>query len=175
MPSLFDTSRIRFAELYNDAINFISTSYDEVGQAFSMASPMGQLLQIILHLNRMNLYYIEDSITELNINTATRPASVKGLAAITGHNPSRATAARGTILLKYNNSQINIEGDTIIIPQYTQIISNVTGLTYTMVLPGQEVYVNMNSSDQVDVDIVQGIIDYQQALMENLLEWELLF
>jgi len=161
--TIFDVARIRFSELYNDAINFISSSYDDIGQSFTMASPMGQLLQVILHLDRINLFYIEDSITELNINTATRPQSIKGISTITGHNPSRAIGARGTLRLTYNNTKLNITGNTIIIPQYTQLLSTITGLNYTIVLPGQEVYIDMTSSSYVDVDIIQGIIEYQQA------------
>jgi hypothetical protein len=96
---------------------------------------MGQLLQTILHLDRINLFYVEDSVTEMNINTATRPQSVKGIATITGHNPSRATGARGTLTATYNNTKLNIQGTTIVITQYTQLVSSITGLTYTMVLP----------------------------------------
>src|ERR1035437_4293224 len=95
--SIFKTSRIRFSELYNDSIEFIKNSYYNVSQYFTMASPMGQILQVILHFGRMIMYYVEDSITELNIKTATRPNSVRGLSMLTGHNPSRATAARGTL------------------------------------------------------------------------------
>lgn len=161
--NIFTLARIRFSELYNDAINFISTSYDEIGQSFTMASPIGMLLQVILNLERMNLYYIEDSITELNINTASRPESIKGLATLTGHNPSRAVGARGTLRLTYNNTKINVYGNTIIIPQYTQLVSNVNGLNYTMILPGEEARIDMTSSAYLDVDIVQGTLEYQQA------------
>jgi len=160
----FKTSRIRFSELYQDALNFIKASYDDVGQYFTMASPMGQLLQVTLHLGRMILYYIEDSITELNINTASRPASVKGIAAITGHNPSRGMAARGTLRLTYNGQKLPIYGSTVSIPNYTQLSSVVNGLTYTIVLPGEEVRIDLsNITNYIDVNVVQGKLEYQQA------------
>lgn len=160
----FKTSRIRFSELYQDAINFIKATYEDVGQYFTMASPMGQLLQITLHLGRMIMYYIEDSITELNINTASRPANVKGIASITGHNPSRAMAARGTLRLTYNGEQIDIYGNTITIPNYSRITSTTNGLTYTIVLPGEEVRLDLTGiNNYVDVNVLQGKIEYQQA------------
>lgn len=161
---MIKTARIRLSELYQDSINFIKTSYNNVGQYFSMASPMGQLLQVILNLGRMILYYVEDSITELNINTASRPQSVKGLAALTGHNPSRGQAARGTLRLTYNGGRIDMYGNTAVIPNYARLVSNLNGLTYTIILPGEEARLDLTSTKNfIDVDIVQGVIEYQQA------------
>jgi len=162
--SIFSTSRIRFSELYNDSIQFIKNTYDSLAQNFTMASPMGQLLQVILHFGRMILYYIEDSITELNIKTATRPQSVKGLAALTGHNPSRATAARGTLRLSYNGAHIQSYASIITIPNFTKISNNQNGLTYTITLPSEEVRLSLTSQNNfIDVDIIQGTLEFQQA------------
>jgi hypothetical protein len=162
--SIIKTSRIRLSELYSDSINFIKTSYNNLGQYFSMASPMGQLLQVILNIGRMILYYIEDSITELNINTASRPHSIRGLASLTGHNPSRGQAARGTLRFTYNGEPLDIYGNTAIIPNYAKIVSSINGLTYTIILPGQEVRLNLTSVNNfVDVNIVQGTLEYQQS------------
>jgi hypothetical protein len=162
--SMIKTARIRLSELYQDSINFIKTSYNNAGQYFSMASPMGQLLQVVLNIGRMILYYVEDSITELNINTASRPQSIKGLAALTGHNPSRGQAARGTLRLTYNGEKIDIYGNTVVIPNYAKIVSTINGLTYTITLPGQEVRLDLSSINNfVDVDIVQGTLEYQQS------------
>jgi hypothetical protein len=161
---MIKTARIRLSELYQDSINFIKTSYNNAGQYFSMASPMGQLLQVVLNIGRMILYYVEDSITELNINTASRPQSIKGLAALTGHNPSRGQAARGTLRLTYNGEKIDIYGNTVVIPNYAKIVSTINGLTYTITLPGQEVRLDLSSINNfVDVDIVQGTLEYQQS------------
>ena len=115
-PNIFRSTRIRLSELYQDSINFLSTTYGNVGQYFTMASPMGQLLQIMLNYGRMILYYNEDSITELNIETATRPESVKGLAGLTGHNPSRSMAARGTLQLTYNGAELESYASVVTIP-----------------------------------------------------------
>ncbi len=163
-PNIFKTQRIRLSELYKDSINFLSSTYGSVGQYFTMASPMGQLLQVTLNYGRMILYYIEDSITELNINTATRPSSIQGLAALTGHNPSRSMAARGTLKLAYNGEKIETYSSTVVIPNYTTLTNNSNGLTYTVVLSGEEVRINLTSMNNfVNVNILQGSIEYQQA------------
>lgn len=163
-PNIFKLNRIRLSELYQDAINYISTTYGNVGQYFTMASPMGQLLQVMLNYGRMILYYIEDSITELNIKTASRPSSVKGLASLTGHNPSRAMGARGTLTLQYNGEQIEAYSNSIIIPNYTVITNVGNGLDYTIILPGEQLIIDLtNKANFVDVNIIQGTIEYQQA------------
>ena len=163
-PNIFKTSRIRLSELYQDAINFISTTYGNVGQYFTMASPMGQLLQVMLNYGRMILFYIEDSITELNINTASRASSIKGLASLTGHNPSRSMAARGTLTFQYNGERLETYSSTVIIPNYTTLSNNSNGLTYTVILPGEEARINLTSiNNYLDINILQGTMEYQQA------------
>jgi hypothetical protein len=163
-PNIFKASRIRLSELYQDSVNFLSTTYGNVGQYFTMASPMGQLLQVMLNYGRMILYYIEDSITELNILTASRPSSIRGLATLTGHNPSRAMAARGTLTLQYNGSSIETYSSVVIIPNYTTLINESNGLTYTVVLPGEEAKIDLTDVNNfLDINILQGTIEYQQA------------
>ncbi len=158
------TARIRLAELFQDSINFISASYKEVGKHFTMASPMGQLLQVTLGLGRSIIYYIEDSITELNINTASRPDSVRGLAMLTGHNPSRGMGARGNLRLTFNGEKPDIYGNTVIVPNHMELVSTINGLTYTVVLPGNEVRLDLTSiNNYVDVNIIQGKLEMQQV------------
>ena len=162
--NIIKTARIRLSELYQDSINFIKQTYDDAGQYFTMASPMGQLLQVVLNMGRMILYYVEDSITELNILTASRAQSVKGLASLTGHNPSRGVAARGTLRLFYNGQKLDIYGNTAVISNYSRLTSTFNGLTYTITLPSNEVRLDLGSiQNYVDVNIVQGKLEYQQS------------
>jgi len=161
---IFRSTRIRLSELYEDAVNFISTTYGDVGQYFTMASPMGQLLQVMLNYGRMILFYVEDSITELNIKTASRPHSVKGLASLTGHNPSRSMAARGTLHLVYNGQPLEIYGSIVTITNYTTLTNQQNGLTYTIVLSGEEVRLDLTDiNNYLDINVVQGTIEYQQS------------
>ena len=162
--NIFSTTRIRFTELYNDALNFIKKTYGDVSQHFTMASPMGQLLQVMLHYGRMILFYIEDSITELNIKTASRPVSIRGIAALTGHNPSRATSARGTLSLSYNGAKFPSYAKIITIPNYTQLLSTQNNLTYTIILPGEETRIDLSqATEPITVNVIQGKIEYQQV------------
>lgn len=160
---IFSKTRLRFNQLYDDAINYLKSIYGHVGETYTNASPFGQLLRVILHLGRMIFYYIEDSITELNINTAVRESSVKGLATLTGHNPYRGTAARGSIKLTYNNNS-DYRNQTVTIPNYTQIINYSNGLKYFIVLPSENLVFHLATGNIfTNISIIQGEMKYQQA------------
>lgn len=161
--NMFSQARIKFNELYDDAISYIKTLYGNVGNYFSNSSPFGQLLRVTLHLGRLILAYIEDSITELNINTASREQSIKGLATLTGHNPSRGMAARGSVKFTYNNSG-EYANQMITIPNYTKLINNNNGLKYLIVLPADNMKMMLsNSNSYNNISIIQGDLKYQQA------------
>ncbi|MGL5691968.1 MAG: hypothetical protein ACRDD8_14260 [Bacteroidales bacterium] len=159
----FELSRLKFGELYNDAVKFINNTYKSVGQQFTMASPLGQLLQVTLHFGRMILYYIEDAATELNILTATRPESIKGLATLTGHNPSRAIASKGVIRLKLKKD-ISDTRQMVVIPNNTVLLNLTNNLMYTIDNSGTEIRLDSNGdSNGVLVNVIQGTIEAQQA------------
>lgn len=161
--NIFSASRIKFKELYDDAIIYLKNVYGKVGDYFSNTSPMGQLLRVILHLGRLIIFYIEDSITELNINTASRERSIKGIATLTGHNPSRGMGARGTISINYNNNSEYLN-QTIIIPNYAQIINKNNNLKYLIILPSEHMKINLsNALIFNNISIIQGVLKYQQA------------
>ena len=161
--NMFNIAKIKFNDLYDSAISYLRRIYGNVGQYFTDSSPFGQLLKVTLHLGRMIMVYIEDAITELNIKTATREKSIKGLAVLTGHNPSRGLAARGSVKFSYNNSN-EYTNQFVIIPNYTQLKNNSNGLIYTMVLPSDNMKMLLSSSSTYsNVSIVQGELKYQQA------------
>ena len=70
---IFKLNRLKYEELWSDAITWVKKTYNTTAEQFTMASPFAQLLSVILHLGRMVFYYIEHAITGLNIKTAFRP------------------------------------------------------------------------------------------------------
>jgi len=159
--NIFKHNRIRFDQLYLDAKNYLTSKFLQVGDVFSPASAYGQLLGVIIDLGKLIFYYVEDSITELNIFTATRDVSIKSLARIAGHNPTRAIAATGTIMLSYNGNPINMYGNTAIIPNFTQLVDNATGLTYTITSDVEELRMNLSGKNVMEVKVTQGVIEAQ--------------
>ena len=158
---IFKHNRIRYDQLYLDAKNYLTSKFLQVGDVFSPASAYGQLLGVIIDLGKLIFYYVEDSITELNIYTATRDVSIKSLARLAGHNPTRAIAATGTIQLSYNGNQISMYGNTAIIPNFTQLVDNTSGLTYTITSDVEEIRMNLTGKNVVEVKVTQGVIEAQ--------------
>lgn len=158
---IFTYNRIRFDQMYADAKNYLQNRFNQVGDVFSPASAYGQLLGVILDLGKLIFYYVEDSVTEMNIYTASRDVSIRSLARIAGHNPTRAVSASGTINLTYNGNPIDIYGNTIIIPNYTRLVDNGSGLSYTITTDVEEIRMNLTGKNTIEVKITQGTIEAQ--------------
>lgn len=160
---IFKSNRLKYEQLQEDAFNYLKNVYNSQGKEFTMASPFAQIINVVLHLGRMILYYIENIITELNINTAYHARSIKGLATLAGHSPSSGIAARGALYLTYNNAS-GAAGETITIRNYTKIKNTSNGLTYLVVLPGRNMRLTVGAYDSnIEIPIIQGELRYQQA------------
>ena len=158
---IFKYNRIRFDQLYQDAKDYLTNKFLQVGDVFSPASAYGQLLGVIIDLGKLIFYYVEDSITELNIYTATRDSSIRSLARIAGHNPTRAIAASGTVLIGYNGNPIDMYGNTAIFPNYTKLTNNSTGLTYTLIVDSEDIRMQLSGNSVLEAKIYQGIVEAQ--------------
>lgn len=158
---IFKYNRIRFDQMYADAKNYLQNRFNQVGDVFSPASAYGQLLGVMLDLGKLIFYYVEDSVTEMNIYTASRDVSIRSLARIAGHNPTRAVSASGTINLTYNGNPIDIYGNTIIIPNYTRLVDNGTGFSYTITTDVEEIRMNLTGKNTIEVKVTQGTIEAQ--------------
>ena len=149
--------------MYSDVREYLTSTYQQVGEVFSPASAYGQILSVVLDMGKLILYYIEDSITELNIYTATREISIKSLARIAGHNPTRAISANGTLILSYSGEQVDMYGNTVIIPNFTRLVNNGTGLPYLIVLNTEETRLELVAKKSIEVKLFQGEIESQQV------------
>lgn len=162
--NIFKANRIKFGELREDAFNYIKKIYSANGREFTMASPFAQIITVLLHLGRMILFYIENSITELNIKTAYHPRSIQGLATLTGHIPTNGIAARGTLYMSYVNNGSQYVGKNITIKNFTKIKNTANGLTYLAVLPSNSLQLTVGAYDsKVELSIIQGELQYQTA------------
>lgn len=163
MLNIFKYSRIRFGQMYYDAREYLTSKFLQVGEVFTPASAYGQILQVLIDLGKLIFYYIEDSITELNIYTSTRDVSVRNWARIAGHNPTRAISATGSVKLTYNGNPLNIYGNTIIIPKHTRLINNINNLSYIIDMDGEETRMNLIGKNSLELRVVQGVIETQKV------------
>ena len=157
MPNIFSNSRIRFNQLIADTREYLKRRYGQSENTYTPASPFGQIMTVVHGLAQKIFYYIEDSITELNINTASREASVKGLVSLTGYQPNNARSAKGNIRITYNGT---VPDDQtvfqIIVPNYTAVYSRYNNLPYVIQMSSDVTFKVGSAESTVDARIIQG-------------------
>ena len=164
---IFKLNRLKFNELYEDCQRYLQAMYNVTDDRFTESSAFGQLLQVILHLGRMILFYIEDSITSLKMNTSYRPSDIKGLAGLTGHNAARPISARAAAKLIYNdtgNQNISSQNvSTCYIPNKVVVMNSINGLQYVILFNSDAASINMIAGNSVPCYIIQGSMKTQMA------------
>jgi hypothetical protein len=149
-------------------IEYLTSKFNQSRAVFTSASPFGQLLLVVENLTQLVFFYIEDSITELNINEATRLTSVYSLATLAGHNPSRAVSALGEVSLSTKPGAEEPPTDFVIIPNLSRIRCLNNGLTYILDLPQDEIKFSFNgTSNGTRLAIRQGIVETQTVIAKG--------
>ena len=157
MNNIFQKNNILIRGLLNTTYNFLQTTFNQTRNVFTTASAWGQILFVLENLSQLILYFIEDSITELNIYEATRDYSVRSLARIAGYDPARAMAAQGEVAISWNLvSDAQVGGGAVIIPETTRIQCQQNGLPYTLILNGPRVKIPLTRGNVTKFKIVQG-------------------
>lgn len=156
---LFKKNRAKIQDLLQDTLELIQKRYNQANQVFTVASAWGQILFVLQNLSQLILFFIEDSITELNIQSATRESSVYGLAALTGHNASRNTAARGQVRITWNGTDsTSVGGSAILIPKYAKLVFSNSGTRYVLNTKQDYTRINLNNSSYINCEIMEGAI-----------------
>ena len=151
-------------DILKNTIDYLTSKYGQSKAVFTAASPFGQLLLVVENITQLVFYYIEDSITELNINEATRLTSIYSLAALAGHNPSRAVSATGEISLSTIAGLTDPETDLVIIPNLTKLRCKRNNLMYVLDLPQDEIKFSFNGTNNgLRIGIRQGIVETQRV------------
>jgi hypothetical protein len=155
-------------DIMGQTISYLTTRFNQSRTVFTAASPFGQLLLVLENLTQLVFYYVEDSITELNINEATRLTSVYSLATLAGHNPSRSVSSIGEVSFKVNSNVFDAPFDFAIIPNQTRLRCLNNGLIYILDLAQDEARVQLNgSTDSLKFSIRQGIIETQKVFSKG--------
>jgi len=156
---LFKKNRAKIQDLLQDSLELIQRRYNQANQLFTVASAWGQILFVLQNLSQLILFFIEDSITELNIKTAVRENSIYGLAALTGHNATRSSAARGSVEITWNGTDTSgVGGGAILFPKYASIKFVNGGISYVCNIQQDYVRINLNGSSKIACEIIEGDI-----------------
>lgn len=160
---LLSKNRAKISDLVSQTFELIQARYGMSSQLFTVASVWGQIIFVLDNLSQFILFFIEDSITELNINTATRESSVYGLATLAGHNPTRSISAKGEVNIKWNGKGFeNIGGGAVLIPKNSQIKCVNNGKTYLLKFPQEYTRFNLDGSSNLVCSIIEGTLSANQ-------------
>lgn len=164
---IFKLNRLKFEELYEDCQKYLQRVYNMTDDRFTESSAFGQLLSVILHLGRMILFFIEDSITSLKISSSYRPSDIKALAGLTGHNSARPVAARAAARIVYKetgNQDISSQNPpTCYIPNKVVAMNALNGLQYVVLFNSDAASLSLVPGNYVPCYIIQGAIKTQMA------------
>jgi hypothetical protein len=158
---LFTNLKIRVRDILGESIQFLQEKFKQSRSVFTAASPFGQLLIVVENLSQLIFYYIEDAITELNINEASRVSSIYSLASLSGHNPSRAIGATGQIRM-IRKPNINPPASKVILNNLFRIRCENNGLGYAIELVQEDIRLALTGAETPAIfNIRQGLIESQ--------------
>jgi hypothetical protein len=156
-------NKAKISDLLSETLTLVQNRYSQSAQLFTVASVWGQIIFVLENLVQLVLFFIEDSISELNINQATREASVYGLAALAGHTATRAISAKGEIEIRWNGKNLDdVRGGAILLPNYSELKCLNNGASYIVKLNSDYVRINLNQNSVVTASIIEGSRKTQQ-------------
>ena len=160
---LLQKNKAKISDLISQTFDLIQARYSMSNQLFTVASVWGQIIFVLDNLSQFILFFIEDSITELNINQATRESSIYGLSTLAGHNPTRAISAKGEAVITWNGKGFeDVGGSAILIPNNSEIKCTNNGKTYLVKFPQEYLRLNLDPSSKIISSIVEGNIKVNQ-------------
>jgi hypothetical protein len=157
--NIFKKNNILINGLLGDTFNFLQSTYNQTSNVFTVASAWGQILFVLQNLSQLILYFIEDSITELNMQEATRDYSIRSLARIAGYDPGRANAAQGEVSIAWNTREGDVGGGSIILRNNSQIRCLQNGKIYSLIFGSPEVTIPLVRGNSIRVKIAQGTFE----------------
>jgi len=149
-------ARLKASELMEQAVVFLNSKYNQTAHVFTSASPFGQLLTVIANMAELIFTYISHTAEELNISTAQNIETIYGLAQLTGHNAYRGGSAYGMLAIKVNTSSDLIDGNYLIIHNFTRFTITETGCSYFLNLPSDYIRLKIDDAEYVNVNFMQG-------------------
>jgi hypothetical protein len=157
--------RVLSNEIYEDVTTYLSRTYRQSSNIFSVASPYAQILKVMAELFELNMFYVEDATLEQNILTATSNESIYGLSVLAGHNPTRAISALGEIRFKFKpGKESEFIGSYLLMQNNTKLKCKNNNLTYSIRFNQDFIKIDKNSIDFINAQIIQGEIESQKVI-----------
>lgn len=160
----FNRIELNFTNLTNQINNWLGSAYKKSGILFNSASPYGQILDVVKEFFIHNILYLKNFAKQIDIEQANSVRTIRNIARISGHNPSRAISAKGTIKFKFKqgvNINKSVSGGQIIIYENTLLKNKTNSLYYTLKLGSYKNYYTLLPNSQFFINVVQGKYESQ--------------
>jgi hypothetical protein len=161
---VFNRIELNYTNLTNQVINWLSSAYNKSSILFNSASPYGQILEVVKEVFLQNILYLKNVVRQLDIDQTVTPKMIKMISRISGHNPSRAMSAKGTLKFKLKQG-INIDqlvsGGQVIIYDNTLVKNKTNSLYYSIKIGTDKNYYPLTPGCQFFVNIIQGKYETQ--------------
>ena len=160
---IFNSIELSYANLTNQLNNWISATYKKSNILYNSASPYGQILTFVKEVFIQNVLYVKNAVRQLDIDQAVTIRTIRNIARISGHNPSRAISAQGTLKfkLKQGTDISQISGGKIVIYNETQLKNTSNSLYYSIKTGTYRNYYTLKNGCQFFINIVQGKYETQ--------------
>jgi len=163
MP-VFTFIETQYDKLSDQIKSWLKGTYSKSDIVFSEASPYGQILKVDKELFTHNIIYNKNSVNQIAIDYATDERMIYNLARISGHNPSRAISATGTINLKLKvgvDIANQIGGSKIKFVNRTSLKNKTNNLYYNIVLGSDYAVYDVTSDLSLSFNVIQGKYEAQ--------------
>lgn len=155
---LFSLTETAFENFDSTVRKYLSKTFNSIGYQYTHSQLYGIIFDAIKGVMQNALFYVEDALNEQNIITATRRKSIYSLAKISGYEPYYGSAASGTIIGKgYISNALDSGATKIYINNYTKIINDTTGITYTLFL----------NTNRYVIDIESPLVEHQFKIVQG--------
>lgn len=161
---VFNRIELNYSNLTSQINNWLSSVYEKSNILFNSASPYGQILTVVKELFLQNILYLKNFVKQLDIEQSNSKRMIANIARISGHNPSRAISAKGTLKFKLKQG-INIDqtvaGGQVIIYDNTLIRNKSNNLYYTLKVGSDKNYYSLLPGCQFFINVIQGKYESQ--------------
>jgi len=161
---VFNKIELNYANLTTQINNWLSSVYDKSGILFNSSSPYGQILQVTKGFFVHNILYLKNFVKQLDIEQSNSKRMISNIARISGHNPSRAISAKGTLKFKLKqgtNIEKYVSGSQVSIYNNTIIKNKSNGYYYSLKTGSDRNFYPLFAGGQFFVSIIQGKYESQ--------------
>jgi hypothetical protein len=152
---------ISFTKLKSEIENFLKIEHNRADVTFSPSSPFGQVLSVVENLFQLSMVYLKNAITQFDVTdpNATSARAIKNVAIASGHIPTRAISATGTLKLTIKtNSDIetDVPGARITFDNKLLLKNKTNGLFYSLNIGSDQQTYKIDYTTQIFLPIIQG-------------------